>query len=110
MAVKKLLTTDTVISTIEKVIETAEIELLKRIYPDSQLSKSHHLAYADWKVADVKSVPEFLHCGIKLKEGVFRFVKSDEPLYPPYKNREDLKFNYELSIDPFINKSEVAFE
>ncbi|PWU14981.1 MAG: hypothetical protein C5B45_03575 [Chlamydiae bacterium] len=104
----KLITTDTVIPSISEVIDESSIELLNKIYQKNTYGYQF-LVYTDWKVADVKSVPQFLHSGFKLKEGVFRFMRSSEPLFPPYKNRETQELSFEFG-SPFENQSKIEFD
>ena len=104
-----LITSETRLPTVNKVLDLTEVRLLQKVYPRLALAGAHCLLYSDWKVADVKSVPQFLHCGLKLKEGVFRFVRSPEPFYPPYKDRKVLKDIYSID-DPFENTSPNFFE
>ncbi|MBN9377278.1 MAG: hypothetical protein BGO14_09290 [Chlamydiales bacterium 38-26] len=104
----KLLTTQTTVPSLTDALSRSEIELLRLYYPNS--FNQGYLTYADWKVADVKSVPEFLHHGVRLKEGIFRFMRNAEPLYPPYKKREELNLIYEISSHPFDNNQTVDFE
>jgi len=106
----KLITTETVISSISEVIDQSNIELLNKTYQNTKLYGYEYLAYADWKVADVKSIPEFLHNGFKLQEGIFRFIRSPEPFYPPYKDRKTQELVFKLSSDPFENLAKVEFE
>lgn len=104
----KLLTTQTTIPHLTEALTPSEIQTLKNVYPES--SCLGYLVYTDWKVADAKSVPEFLHHGFKLKEGIFRFMRSNEPLYPPYKERETLDACYAVSSHPFDNPQTIQFE
>lgn len=104
----KLLTTQTTIPHLTEALTPSEIKWLKLFFPQS--SCYGYIAYTDWKVADAKSVPEFLHHGIRMKEDVFRFMRTDEPLYPPYKERETLDACYAISSHPFDNPHTLQFE